>query len=80
MPNLISMSKYAFPRLILLLFGIVAFGWPIGQIKTDFEADILVLDKNPLEDLENLNSIDRPFINGIEIDHQDLLVNYQNLD
>ena len=57
-----------------------AFGWQIGQIKPGFEADILVLDKNPLEDLENLNSIIRLFNNGIEIDHPELLVNYQNLE
>lgn len=57
-----------------------AFGWQIGQIKPGFEADILLLDKNPLEDLENLNSIIRLFVNGIEIDHQELLVNYQNLE
>ncbi|RLD24815.1 MAG: hypothetical protein DRI71_01430 [Bacteroidetes bacterium] len=55
-----------------------AFDWQIGQLKPDFEADILILDGNPLEDLNNLNTINRMFNNGIEIDHKDLLVNYKN--
>ncbi len=55
-----------------------AFGWNVGQLKPGFEADILILDKNPLEDLENLTAIHRMFNNGVEIDYNNLLVNYAN--
>jgi len=50
-----------------------AFGWKTGKLEKGFEADILVLDKNPLENLENLNSIDFLFNNGIEINLDSLL-------
>ncbi len=50
-----------------------AFGWKIGRIEEGFEADLLLLNKNPLEDLENLNSIDRIFIDGKEWFPSDLL-------
>ncbi len=50
-----------------------AFGWKIGRIKEGFEADLLLLNKNPLDDLENLNSIDRIFIDGKEWFPSDLL-------
>ncbi len=52
-----------------------AFGWPVGQIKPGFDADILLLDKNPLQDLENLTAINRLFSNGQEIDREALLKN-----
>jgi len=57
-----------------------AFGWNIGQLKPGFEADIIILDKNPLEDLSNLTSIYRMFNNGIEINYANLLVDYTNHD
>lgn len=50
-----------------------AFGWKIGRIKEGFEADLLILNKNPLEDLDNLNSIDRIFIDGKELIPEELL-------
>ncbi len=50
-----------------------AFGWKIGRIKEGFEADLLLLNKNPLENLENLNSIDRIFIDGKELFPSELL-------
>ena len=45
-----------------------AYGWKTGKLQKGFEADILVLDKNPLEDLENLNNIAFLFNNGVEMD------------
>ncbi len=50
-----------------------AFGWKIGSIQPGFEADLLILNKNPLEDLKNLNSIDRIFIDGEELFPSELL-------
>ena len=55
-----------------------AFGWPIGRLKPGFEADLLILDKNPLTDLAHLTAISRMFSNGLEIDREDLLKNYDN--
>ncbi|MDA3906318.1 MAG: prolyl oligopeptidase family serine peptidase [Bacteroidales bacterium] len=50
-----------------------AFGWKTGKLQKGFEADILILDKNPLEDLENLNSIAHLFNNGAEVDLEQLM-------
>ena len=50
-----------------------AFGWKIGRIQAGFEADLLLLNKNPLEDLDNLNSIDKIFIDGKELNPSELL-------
>jgi len=50
-----------------------AFGWKTGKLKEGYEADILILDKNPLEDLENLNSIAYLFNNGEEVDLDKLM-------
>ena len=51
-----------------------AFGWHFtGQIKSGCYADILVLDKNPLQDLQNLKQINRLFLRGREINRQKLL-------
>lgn len=55
-----------------------AFGWKVGQLKPGFEADILILDKDPLQDLANFNAINRMFSNGIEINRDSLLINYKN--
>jgi hypothetical protein len=55
-----------------------AFGWKVGQLKPGFEADILVLDKDPLIDLANFTAINRMFNNGIEINRDSLLINYKN--
>lgn len=50
-----------------------AFGWKTGKLEIGFEADILVLDKNPLEDLDNLNRISFLLNNGLEINLDSLL-------
>ena len=50
-----------------------AFGWKTGKLENGFEADILVLDKNPLENLDNLNRISFLFNNGFEIKLDSLL-------
>ncbi len=50
-----------------------AFGWNTGKIAKGFQADFLLLDKNPCENLNNLNSINRLFNNGKEIPLQSLL-------
>ncbi len=50
-----------------------AFGWSIGKIAPDYEADILILNTNPLDDIGNLTDIDRMFSNGVEIDRDRLL-------
>jgi hypothetical protein len=55
-----------------------AFGWKVGQLKPGFEADILVLDKDPLLNLDNFTAINRMFSNGIEINRDSLLINYEN--
>ena len=55
-----------------------AFGWEVGQLKPGFEADILILNKNPLQDLANLTAIDRMFNNGIEINRKSLLINFKD--
>lgn len=50
-----------------------AFGWKTGKLETGFEADILILDKNPIADLENLNTISTLINNGIIIHQEELL-------
>jgi hypothetical protein len=55
-----------------------AFGWKVGQLKPGYEADILILDKDPLQALENLNAIDKIFNNGLEVNRDSLLINYAN--
>ncbi len=50
-----------------------AFGWKTGKIAKGFEADILILDKNPLENLAHLTSIKHLFNNGREIELAPLL-------
>jgi len=50
-----------------------AFGWKNGRIEKGFAANILILNKNPLEDLKNLKDIDRMFLNGSLIDRTALL-------
>ena len=55
-----------------------AFGWKVGQLKPGYEADILILDEDPLQSLENLNAIDKIFNNGIEVNRDSLLINYAN--
>lgn len=50
-----------------------AFGWKTGKIKAGFQANLLILNKNPLVDLSNLNTIETIFLNGKEIMPSNLL-------
>jgi len=50
-----------------------AFKWNTGKIKEGFEADLLILDKNPLRDIANLKLINTLINNGKIIDRQKLL-------
>ncbi len=50
-----------------------AFGWKTGKIENDFVANILVLDENPLDDLEALTQIQTILLNGNIIERQKLL-------
>ena len=52
-----------------------AFGWITGKLEKGYEADILILDKNPLEDLENLKKINILINNGEVMDRNELLKN-----
>ena len=51
----------------------IAFDWNIGRIKPGFEADLLILNSNPLDDIANLTDIDQMFSNGKFIDRHALL-------
>ncbi|MFA7109096.1 MAG: amidohydrolase family protein [Sphaerochaetaceae bacterium] len=48
----------------------------IGFIKKNFDADLLVLDKNPLEDLNNLSSVNMVFKKG-QLVNSDWFLNLQ---
>jgi len=50
-----------------------AYGFKFGKIKKGFKADILILDKNPLDTLVNLKAGKRLILNGKEIDLKSLL-------
>jgi len=50
-----------------------AFGWKIGKIQPGFDADLILLNKNPLEKLSNLISIEKIFIDGKELIPSELL-------
>ncbi len=50
-----------------------AFSWKTGKIEKDFVANILILNEDPLEDLENLTDIRYLILRGKEINRQDLL-------
>ena len=49
-----------------------AFGWNIGKIETGFVADILILNNNPLENLDNLKDINALFLRGEKIELSEL--------
>ncbi|HBK70449.1 MAG TPA: hypothetical protein DDZ39_02130 [Flavobacteriaceae bacterium] len=49
-----------------------AYGFKFGKIKKGFKANILVLDKNPIEDIVNLKGSKRLILNGKEIDLEEL--------
>jgi len=50
-----------------------AFGWETGRLEPGYEADILILDKNPLLDIKNLKQINTLINNGQVINRGDLL-------
>jgi hypothetical protein len=50
-----------------------AFGWKTGKLEKEYEADILILNKNPLEGLENLKKINVLINNGEILDRTKLL-------
>ncbi|MEM5565504.1 amidohydrolase family protein [Psychroserpens sp. AS72] len=50
-----------------------AFGWKNGVIKKGYKANILVLNKNPLENLQHLKDIKFLILNGEIIDRDQLL-------
>ena len=49
-----------------------AYGFKFGKIKKGFKANILLLDKNPIEDIVNLKGSKRLILNGKEIDLEKL--------
>ncbi len=50
-----------------------AYGLKFGKIKKGFKANILILDKNPVIDINNLKENKRLFLNGKEIDLNELI-------
>jgi uncharacterized membrane protein len=50
-----------------------AFGLKFGKIKKGFKANILILDENPVTDLNNLKENKRLILNGKEINLEELL-------
>ena len=50
-----------------------AFGWKIGKIEKDFVGNILILNENPLDDLDNLLDIYRLVLKGEVVDRDSLL-------
>ncbi len=50
-----------------------AFGWKTGIIKKNFIANILILNSDPLKDLENLTDIQHLILRGKEINRDNLL-------
>ncbi len=50
-----------------------AFGWKIGKIQAGYEADLLLLNANPIDRLSNLTRIDRLFVDGKELVPETLL-------
>jgi hypothetical protein len=52
-----------------------AFGLKFGKLESGFKANILILDKNPLEDLKHLKEKKILILNGKQIDLEALLKN-----
>jgi len=50
-----------------------AFGWQKGKIEKGFDADILILDKNPLKNFENLKKIHQLILKGNVLDLKSLM-------
>jgi imidazolonepropionase-like amidohydrolase len=50
------------------------FGWKkIGQVKAGYHADLLVLDENPVTNIENLKKIRTVILQGEILDREKLL-------
>ncbi len=49
-----------------------AFGWKKGKLQAGFDADILILKANPLENIENLKLPESIFLKGKQIDLESL--------
>jgi hypothetical protein len=50
------------------------FGWiDVGNLSTGSRADLLIVDKNPVEDLANLKAISGLYVNGEAVDRGELL-------
>lgn len=47
-------------------------GWQTGQIKEGFDANLVLLRENPLENIEATNSIEMVFVNGHVLGRDDL--------
>ncbi len=50
-----------------------AYGWKTGLLKKGFNASLLILEENPLDNLENLQKIHTLILNGRIIDREGLL-------
>jgi len=50
-----------------------AYGFKFGKVQAGFKANILILDENPIEDLKNLKKGKRLWLNGREINLENLL-------
>ncbi|HFA50945.1 MAG TPA: hypothetical protein ENJ95_18195 [Bacteroidetes bacterium] len=50
-----------------------AYNWKNGKIEKRYAANILILNKNPLDDLENLKDIETVILNGRLIEREGLL-------
>ena len=51
------------------------FGWEnVGQVKSGKNADLLVLDENPIRDVSNLKKIRMVILNGEILDRNKLLL------
>ncbi len=51
----------------------LAYGWKTGLLQKGYNASLLILDANPVDDLENLQKIHTLILNGKVIDREKLL-------
>ena len=68
-------SRQRAPRVAAATANVgTAFGWrDVGQIRAGFNADLLVLDADPVVDVANIKKIDRVMLAGALIDRAALL-------
>lgn len=70
--ELISLSKAGMTNAEVLISATAApaawFGAETGNIKPGYAADLVLLDKNPLEDIRNTKAINTVFLNGKILD------------